>query len=118
MTVEEEERRGFDRRILELEKQMTEIKLSTALTGAKVDGLVETFKSRFIAFDRGLELILEKFKPLDGISALRLEERIAGLEMVKNQATGAMWVIKALGVTGIVVGIVAVFKMVLGMVVK
>ncbi len=61
--------------------------------------------------DQIIELILEKFKPLDGLNALRLNDRIDRLETVRNQAAGAVWVLKALGVTGVIAGILGIIKL-------
>lgn len=82
---------------------MHKVMLSSALTEAKVDGLVQTIDSRFKAFERGVELILLRLTPLD--------DRITKLEAVKYQAAGALWLVRVLGVTGIGAFLMFIVKM-------
>jgi hypothetical protein len=88
---------SLDSRVLRLEARFNQIYTTAHVTRDKVDNLVEAFKSRLKAFEAGQDLILR-----------RLEE----IESVKDQAAGALFVIKLLGVTGTVGGIIAIIKII------
>jgi hypothetical protein len=83
--------------VLRLEARFNRLHTTTVLTKEKVDGLLESFKSRMKAFEAGQELILE---------------RLQRIESMKDQAAGALLVIKLLGVTGTVGGIIAIVKII------
>ena len=110
-----DERRGFERRVEMLERQGNRLEMRVTLVEAKVDGLVETIKSRFTAMDRGHELILSKLEQVVPASALVTwkqelavqASRIEELEATKHQFDGAMSFAKFLGYAGIVSGITA-----------
>lgn len=120
--AELEERRGFDRRIEMLERQTNKLEMRVTLTETKIDGLVETIKSRFTAMDRGHELILTRLDSLVPASTLSvwvneqrdLVLRTKALEEAKNQLDGAFSLIKILGVIAIMSGLIAVFKLIRG----
>lgn len=99
------EERGLERRVFELERNMTHILQTTAITEAVVTGLKSTIDSRFASFDRGIDLILERLKAGDS--------RIENLEAIKNQALGAIIFVKVLGITGIIGGVISIVRLVL-----
>ncbi len=131
MTPEEqerEERRGMDRRVYELERRVEKLMLDSAVTGTKVDGLVTTIDSRFKAFDRGIDLLLERMKPLDSLDAHisqraeaierhaserqgSINGRLEALEAIKNKAAGAMVALQVLSITGVIAGVLGIFKL-------
>lgn len=111
---------NLERRVFELEKTVSRLDITSAVIAAKVEGLVETIKSRFLAFDRGIELILERLKKIDNIEVVILEKqvplenRLLNLERIRDKATGALILMRLLGITGIIGGIVAIVRMVRG----
>lgn len=108
--VIDDEQRGVERRVFELEQKMSRLLTTTAVTETKVDGLITTIESRFKAFDRGQELILDRLKPLTVIIEQHLDSRLGTLEAVKNKATGALLMVQILGVTGIIGGVIAIIR--------
>ncbi len=123
MTPDEiEDRRSLERRVFELEQKMSRLLTVAAVTEAQVAGLIETVKSRFISFDRGIELILERQKTEEArVTTLEvvkskietvdeLRSKVDMLENLKNKIEGAIMLVQILGVIGIVGGIVAIIK--------
>lgn len=121
-STEMEERRGFDRRIEMLERQTNKLEMRVTLCETKIDGLVETIKSRFTAMDRGHDLILTRLDALVPASALShwmedqraLQARTKVLEDAKSQIDGAFFLIKLLGVAGIIGGVIAIIRLIKG----
>lgn len=111
MTGSEDERRGLERRVFDLEKQMSSVALTLGITAARVEGLVSTIDSRHKAFEHGQDLILERMKPLTLLGEQQIDHRLADLEAVKHKAEGALFLIRVLGITGIIGGIVAIIRM-------
>lgn len=97
--MSDEEQRGIERRVFVLEQKIAEMQTTVAVTETKVDGLAETIKSRFIAFDRGIDLILV---------------RLTAIENLKNKAAGAVLFVQILGGMAIIAGVVALVRMVKG----
>ncbi len=94
-----EERRSVERRVFELEQKMSQLLMTSALTDERVKGLGTTLLSRHSAFEKGQDLILERLK---------------SLEEVKDKADGALFLIRILGWTGIIGGIVAIIRTIKG----
>jgi hypothetical protein len=114
----DEDHRGLERRVFELEQKMIRLLTTTAVTDAHLTGLISTMDSRHKAFERGQDLILEKLKPFEGLNtqvtlftAQNLDTRLGVLEGLKNKFTGALTLMQVLAGTGIVGGIVAIVKM-------
>lgn len=94
-----EDRRGLDRRVEMLERDMRLLDSRTAVIEALMKGLVSTMESRHKAFERGQDLILE---------------RLGRLQAVKERMVGAFTLVSILGISGIVGGIIAIVKAVKG----
>ncbi len=78
---------------------MSQLLMTTVLTDERVKGLASTLLSRHSAFDRGQELILTRLK---------------SLEEIKDKADGALLLLRILGWTGIIGGIVAIIRTIKG----
>ena len=70
--LDQEERRGLDRRVEVLERELRQLETQVAVMQATLNGLVSTMDSRHKAFERGQDLILEKVDQL-GNSQMKLE---------------------------------------------
>ena len=114
----EEDQRGYERRLYALEQRFADMHTTVEVTKTQVAGLAETIKSRFTAFDRGIDLILERLTPIGEkikvIESANTEGRLTVLEAIKNKAAGAILLVQILGVLGIVGGIIAIIKQVKG----
>lgn len=91
---------------------------TVAITEIRVQGLASTIESRFKAFDRGVELILEKQTAAEVRSETEQaawDNRVVVLEKLKERAEGGMWVVRLLGVSGLVGGSIAIFKLIKGL---
>ena len=58
------DRRGLDRRVEMLEREVRQLETTTAVIQATLNGLVSTMDSRHKAFERGQDLILERLGKL------------------------------------------------------
>jgi hypothetical protein len=108
-------RRDYDIRLRRLEDLVQALDKIVAVTDVRVQGLMQTLDSRFKAFDHGQSLILAKLNetsPLAVTSALA--GRIKELEDIKAQATGAIWLARLLGITGIIGGVIGIVRMIRG----
>lgn len=101
-----EGRRGLDRRVFELERQVMRLVTTTAVTDVKVDGLVATMELRHKTIEGGQNTILSQLATIS--------EEIKAIESVKAKAAGALFMIQILGVTGVIGGIVAIVRMIRG----
>lgn len=117
----EEERRGLERRVYELEQKMAHVVTSVAVTESKVDGLVAIMEERHEALTKGQDLILNRLTPLAqlpaemlGLREQKLDERVTSIEALRNRAYGALFTVQLLGITGIIGGIIAIVRLVKG----
>lgn len=65
------ERRGLDRRVEVLERDIRQMEMQVAVMKATLDGLVSTMDSRHKAFEKGQELIL---KGIDALEKMQLKQ--------------------------------------------
>jgi len=115
-----EERRGLERRVEMLERDMRELVSKAAVLDALIQGLISTMDSRHKAFERGQDLILERlgrFVSPDIIHAkhqelMAIEARVTLIEAAKSKFAGALWF--ALTIIGMAGGIVTLVKAIKG----